>query len=142
MVLLMKAPESRLRKSTCGNGGRSACVDSMILLQVADFDLWTYFPRGTDVQVFGHFSARWAHPFFECHGSLHEGIRLLKDLAGRHGSNKKLRFAAFDSHHFPEFGMCEDWVGIGWIDGVGLGLVENDHGRGCCWIQIGRSRPI
>lgn len=37
MVLLMKAPESRLRKSTCDNGQRSACVDNMVLLQMADF---------------------------------------------------------------------------------------------------------
>ena len=134
MVLLMKAPESRLRKSTCGNRERSVCVDSMILVQMTDFDSWTYFPRGTDIQIFDHFSAWWAQAFFECHGSLHEAIRLLKDLAGRHGSNEQLRFAAFNLHYFPEFGMSEHWVGIGRIDGVGLGLVENDHCRGCYWI--------
>ena len=131
MVLLMKAPESRLRKSTCSNEERSACVDGMILVQMADCGSWTYFPRGTDIQIFDHFSARWAHAFFEYHGSLHEAIRLLKDLAGRHGSNEKLRLATFNSHHFPEFVMSEHWVGVRWIDGVSLGLVEDDHGRGC-----------
>ena len=38
--------------------------------------------------------------------------------------------------------MSEHWVGVGWIDGVSLGLVEDDHGRRRRLEQIGRSRSI
>ena len=133
----MKAPVSRLRKSTYAHGERSACEDHLDIGQKAELDLyghiWTYFPRPADVQVLDHLAAWWAHAFLERHGPLHEGVGLLDDIAGRHGSNEKLGFAAFDLHHFPQFGMSEGWGGIGWINGVGLGLVEDDHGCDCCW---------
>ena len=29
--------------------------------------------------------------------------------------------------------------GVGWIDGVGLGLIENNHGHGC-WMRVGGGR--
>ena len=131
MVLLMKAPVSRLRKSTCGNRGRSAWVDSMKLVQAANLGSSTYLPRCTDVHFLDHFSTRWAHAFFERHRPLHEAPCLLEDLAGRYGSDKKLGFAALDLHHFPDLGKCENRRCVGRIDGVGLGLAKHDHGCGC-----------
>ncbi len=106
----------------------SAWVESMKRGEVVDEDSWTYLPRSTNVQFFGNLPAGWTHAFSEGHGSLHETIVLLNDLAGRYGSDEKLGLAALDLHGFPEFGKCEEGGGIGGIDGVGLGLVEVDHG--------------
>ena len=132
MVLLMKAPVSRLRKSTYRNRRRSVWVDSTKLVQAGSFGSQAYLPRCTNVHVLDNFPTRWAHAFSERHRPLHELIRLFEYLAGRYGSNEKLGLAAFDLHHFPEFGKCENGGGIGWIDRVGLGLVENNHCCGCC----------
>lgn len=83
-----------------------------------------------NIQVLDHLSARWTHAFFERHRPLHEAILFFEDLAGRHGSYEKLGLAALDLHHFPDFGDGENWRGIWRVDGVGLGLVKNDHDCG------------
>ena len=106
----------------------SAWMDSMKRVEMADEDSWTYLPRGTNVQFFGNLPAGWVHAFSEGHGSLHEAIGLLDDLAGGYGSDEKLGLAALDLHGFPKCGKGEKGGGIGGIDGVGLGLVEDDHG--------------
>lgn len=48
-----------------------------------------------------------------------------------HGRDEELGFAAFEVHYFPYFGEGEDGGGGGGVDGVGLGLVEDDH---CGWV--------
>lgn len=45
-------------------------------------------------------------------------------------------------HHFPEFGKSEDRGGVGWVDGVGLGLVEDDHGLGCYQMRVGPAKSV
>ena len=101
-------------------------------MQAASSGSWSYLPWRSNIQVLGHFSAWWAHAFFERHHPLHEAIRLFEDVAGNYGSDEKLGLAALDLHRFPEFGKGESGGGVGRIDGASLGLVEDDHG------QIGR----
>jgi hypothetical protein len=57
-------------------------------------------------------------------------------VGARHRRYEQLGLAAFKEHHFPHFGEGESWGSGGWVDGVGLGLVDCYHfGLGYGWLR-------